>query len=416
MSLQIKDLKESNVFLNLLFENITSAVFLIDKNFNVQKVNKSFEILFSNKEEDIIDQLCGKVLGCHYTIDSGKACGTTPNCEFCELRNSSNAVFDYEKDTYKQLMFREFYINNSRLPKYFQYSSKQLSYNNHNFVIMIVDDVTENENKKNEISQKNKEITDSLNYAKNIQSITLPNNEFFKHVFPKHFVLFKPKDIVSGDFYWISEHKNLKYIVVADCTGHGVPGALMSIMGINFLNDIFNNLKIFEVYEILNLLRTKVISALKQRGVSGEQKDGMDMAICSINSETLEMQFAGANSSIYYISKNNKELVVELKGDKMPIAIHEQMHSFTCKTLHLTKGDSIYLMTDGYQDQFGGPTSHKGGKKFLMKNLKQLFIKNCHKNMDIQKEELNNALEKWKNGYEKKHEQTDDITIIGIEF
>jgi serine phosphatase RsbU (regulator of sigma subunit) len=385
---------------------------MVDKNFQVQKVNNSFEILFSRHEEDIIDQLCGEVIGCQHTVDSGQSCGTTAYCHQCELRNSASAAYDQNKHTFKQLLFREFYINNTRLQKHFQYTVKQLNYHNDVYVVMIVDDVTESETKKIELSQKNKEITDSLVYALNIQRTSLPTAEHFHQVFPEHFILFKPKDIVSGDFYWIAEKGNCKFIAVADCTGHGVPGAFMSILGINFLNDIFNNYPLLNVAEILNLLREKVISALKQRGVSGEQKDGMDMVLCSINKNHHELQFAGANNSVFIVSKKNPELLHELKGEKMPIAIHEHMKDFSSKSYPLQKGDQIYLMTDGYQDQFGGHT----GKKYYSKNLRNLLLTISKNSVEEQRQILDNTIEHWKTGCSVKHEQTDDITLVGIKI
>ena len=410
MVLNIENIKESNQFLNLLFDNITSAVFLVDKNFQVKKVNNSFEILFAQQEEDIVNQLCGEVIGCQHTVDSGQSCGTTAHCKQCELRNSTTAAYDLNVHTYKQLLYREFYINNDRLHKHFQYTVKQLNYKNDVYVVMIIDDVTESEAKKIELSQKNKEITDSLIYALNIQRTALPSEEHFYQIFPEHFILFKPKDIVSGDFYWIAEKENYKFVAVADCTGHGVPGAFMSIMGINFLNDIFNNHSTWDVSEILNILREKVIAALRQRGVSGEQKDGMDMVLCSINKTDSELTFAGANNSVFIISRNNPEQIHELKGDKMPVAIHEAMKDFTKKSYALQKGDQIYLMTDGYQDQFGG----HAGKKYYSKNLRNLLLTISKNSIADQCHILNNTIEHWKTGCSVKHEQTDDITLIGI--
>ena len=410
MELNIENIKESNQFLNLLFDNITSAVFLVDKKFQVQKVNNSFEILFSQQEEDIINQLCGEVIGCQHTVDSGQSCGNTVHCKLCELRNSANAAYDQNLHTYKQLLFREFYINNARVQKHFQYTVKQLNYHNDVYVVMIIDDVTESEIKKIELSQKNKEITDSLIYALNIQRTSLPTKEHFQQIFPDHFVLFKPKDIVSGDFYWIAENESYKYIAVADCTGHGVPGAFMSIMGINFLNDIFNNYVTRDLGEILNILREKVITALKQRGVSGEQKDGMDMVLCSIKKDDYELKFAGANNSVFIIPKKDPEMIHELKGNKMPVAIHEDMNDFTSKSYSLQKGDQIYLMTDGYQDQFGG----HAGKKYYSKNLRNLLLTISKNTLVDQCQILDNTIEHWKTGCSVKHEQTDDITLVGI--
>ena len=262
---------------------------------------------------------------------------------------------------------------------------------------------------KSHIERIHKEVTDSISYAKRLQNSALPKLNHVKAHLSDIFILFKPKDVVSGDFYWYAEVENQMVITVADCTGHGVPGAFMSMMGISMLKEIVVKEFVTQPDVVLRKLRKEVIKALGQKGEPGEQKDGMDISLCSINKETLELQWAGANNPCYIV--RNGELR-ELKADKMPIAIYEKMDKFTLHEIQLEKGDIIYLFGDGYHDQFGGPS----GKKFMSKRFKELLLSNSDKPLEGQKEILEKTIESWKNGYGKIYEQTDDITIMGIKI
>lgn len=269
------------------------------------------------------------------------------------------------------------------------------------------------------IEEHQKEIKDSINYAKRIQQAVMPSEAFFQNCLKElHaeandntgvFVLFKPKDIVSGDFYWATKVNEWLVFTVADCTGHGVPGSFMSMLGISFLNEIIRKKEVTKASEVLDHLRISIIDALKQKGEAGEQKDGMDVSICCINTRTMEMHVAAANNPVWLI-KNNETELTEIKPDKMPVAIHTNMPPFTNHTLQIQKGDTIYLASDGYQDQFGG----QNGKKFLTKNLKSLIVQNSKLPMDTQKKLLNEAIENWRSASGIINEQTDDITIMGI--
>ena len=270
---------------------------------------------------------------------------------------------------------------------------------------------------KNNIEEQKKEITDSITYAKRIQNAILPSGEYANNILGEHFILFKPKDIVSGDFYWSTKINEWLIVAVADCTGHGVPGAFMSMLGVSFLNEIVRKKEVTKSSEILNHLRLSVIEALQQKGASGEQKDGMDISVLVINTETYNAQWAGANNPLYIVKSQKSKVksvldklsdfgLEELKGDKMPIAIYPQMKDFTNHEFTLQKGDVIYLFTDGYADQFGGPK----GRKFMYRQLKELLVLNYEKPMSMQMEILQNAFEEWKGNYE----QIDDVTILGI--
>jgi ligand-binding sensor domain-containing protein/serine phosphatase RsbU (regulator of sigma subunit) len=264
---------------------------------------------------------------------------------------------------------------------------------------------------KEQIEEIYHEISDSINYAKRIQQAVLPSGIIADSILGEHFILFKPKDIVSGDFYWAIKIDKFLIVTLADCTGHGVPGAFMSMLGISFLNEIVRKKEITKASQILDNMRESVIESLKQQGTSDDQKDGMDMAIAVINIYTLEMQYAGANNPIFLITDSSKSLIV-LKPDKMPVAFYENMKPFTNNLLQLQKGDTLYFATDGYADQFGGPDK----KKFLSKRLKELLENLSREPINKQKEILDYTIEDWQNNYGEKIEQIDDITILGLKI
>ena len=257
---------------------------------------------------------------------------------------------------------------------------------------------------KNAIENKNKEITDSINYAERIQQALLftEESEFLKT--HDNFILYLPKDIVSGDFYWINENQNYTYIAVSDCTGHGVPGAFMSMLGISFLNEITNNNELISPAEILNQLREKVITNLGQKGKLGSSKDGMDISLIRVNNSTKEIEWAGANNPLWIIRE--KELI-ELKPDKQPIGYYIHPKPFTNHQLKLEKEDKVYLFSDGYVDQFGGESN----KKFMKKRLKELFFEYADTPIHQHQSILLEQLKTWKGT----NEQVDDICMIGFE-
>jgi serine phosphatase RsbU (regulator of sigma subunit) len=261
-----------------------------------------------------------------------------------------------------------------------------------------------------ELSRQKKEITDSIHYAQRIQNAVLSSLKNIEKKIPEYFILLKPRDIVSGDFYWLSDTGRKIIIVAADCTGHGVPGAFMSMLGISFLNKIVNENKITEPNQILEKLREDVIQSLKQTGREGEQKDGMDMALCVIDFDSLTMEFAGAQNPLYLIRGNE---LIETKADRMPVAYYEQMSDFTSHKITLKQGDCFYMFSDGYADQFGGPR----GKKFKYKALKELLIRIKEKSMAEQKELLEKTIQDWATGPDRngrQYDQVDDILVVGI--
>jgi serine phosphatase RsbU (regulator of sigma subunit) len=261
------------------------------------------------------------------------------------------------------------------------------------------------------IEQKNKDITDSINYAKRIQLGILPPTQVLDRCFKNYFVFYQPKDIVSGDFYWAVESFNretnekLSIIAAIDCTGHGVPGAFMSMLGNTLLNQTISHPEIITASDVLNYLNRKLPENLKSTGQEQNIRDGMDMALCIIDFKNMKMQFAGANNPCWIIRSNE---LIELKGDKQPISASNDIEKrdFTNITFDLKKNDCIYLLTDGFADQFGGPKE----KKFSYRRLKEELVINHSNSCEKQKEKLSTAFENWRGS----HEQIDDVCIIGI--
>ncbi len=254
---------------------------------------------------------------------------------------------------------------------------------------------------RDQIAYQKKHITDSINYAKKIQAAILPSMELFSDKLD-HFVLFKPRDIVSGDFYWVEEVDGQLIIIAADCTGHGVPGAFMSMLGVSLLNEIVLARKVLEPDQILNALRGKVIEALKQTGES-RIMDGMDMAVINLRQEEGKLSFSGAVNPLYHISNGTLQ---QIRADNMPVAIHEVMDPFTRHEVEFGRGDTFYIFSDGFADQFGGPLQ----KKYMAKNLKKFLLSVQDHPMIEQGRLLEAEFENYRNGMT----QVDDVVVIGI--
>ncbi|MBU0765858.1 MAG: tetratricopeptide repeat protein [Bacteroidetes bacterium] len=310
---------------------------------------------------------------------------------------------------------------------------------------------------KERIEEQKKEIDDSIRYAKRIQTAVLPADKYAGEIMGDHFIIFRPKDVVSGDFYWattvtttnivgakgastvLSNHLSplpILVVAVADCTGHGVPGAFMSMLGISFLNEIVRKREVTNAAMVLNQLRSSVIEALKQTGGEGEAKDGMDISLAAIETDTLRCRWAGANNPLWIIPKNvnvvdthgrvylhnnvnqtnqtdgSPPIITEYRPDKMPVAIHPTMESFTNHEIQLKEGDRLYLFSDGFPDQFGGPK----GKKFKYSAFRKLVKETVDPDIKKQGIKMEQALEDWMNPEGKKYEQVDDITVLAMKI
>jgi phosphoserine phosphatase RsbU/P len=256
------------------------------------------------------------------------------------------------------------------------------------------------------IEAQKSEITASIQYASRIQNALLPRDEEFAGLFPSFLILSSPKDIVSGDYYWLGVKDDKVVIAVADCTGHGVPGAFMSILGVSFLNEILNKSVKIRANEILNQLRDQVIKSLRQTGNSKEARDGMEIALCVVDKGKNKLQFSGAFRPLYLVRNGE---IHEMNGDNMPIGIYEEEdNSFTNKEMQFYAGDIIYLFTDGYIDQMGGESR----KTFRSQNFKKLLLDIHKEPMHKQKDILETNYNVWKGS----NDQQDDILIVGIKM
>lgn len=256
-----------------------------------------------------------------------------------------------------------------------------------------------------EITIKNKEITDNVNYAKRIQTAILPDLNKIYFAFANSFVLYLPKDIVSGDFYSFFKHDNTAILIAADCTGHGVTGAFLSVVGNSLLTQIVNERKITDPGEILDSLHEEMVNMLNQRNT--ESTDGMDVSICSVDLENLKLRYAGANRPLWIIRNNE---LITFSPNKFPVGGLQISHeeNFASHEFQLEKGDSFYLFSDGYADQFGG----EAGKKLMTKKFKEILLSIQEKSMSDQREHLMTYLQGWKG----EHEQVDDVLVIGAKM
>lgn len=254
---------------------------------------------------------------------------------------------------------------------------------------------------KHIIEEKNKDITDSINYASRIQNTILPDSKIFSTYFSDNFVFYRPKDIVSGDFYFAEEKNGKVYFAVVDCTGHGVPGALVSVFGYNGLRRCINEYNLSKPAEILDKLSSIVEESFKTKGK--EVADGMDLSLCVYDKSSNTLEYSGANNPIWIHQDND---IIQVKGDKQPVGHYHNKKPFTNHSLTLFKGDTLYLFSDGFADQFGG----EKGKKFKYSQFRQMVLDNVSKSMSEQKTIIEQAFEKWKGNLE----QVDDICILGI--
>jgi phosphoserine phosphatase RsbU/P len=256
-----------------------------------------------------------------------------------------------------------------------------------------------------EIKYKNKLLTYSIQYAHTIQAAVLKASQGGSDFFRDMFCLILPKDIVSGDFYWFHKNENKLLAGVFDCTGHGIPGAFMSILGVTLLNETVIREKIDEPHLILNRLREKIIEALGQKGVFSEVSDGMDGSIISYDLINRTLIYAGAYNPVYLIRDND---IIELKGDRMPLSHHTKMTGFSFREIKTKRDDCVYLFTDGYMDQFGGQYQ----KKFGYTQFKELLVRNHENPLKVQKQLLLDTYISWRD----KEEQVDDITVLGLKL
>ncbi len=261
------------------------------------------------------------------------------------------------------------------------------------------------EEQKDFVKQKNQNIIQSINYAKRIQNAMLPSLDILKNNFTDYFLIYKPARIVSGDFYYFNETENEIIIAIADCTGHGVPGGFMTMLGQSFLDHIINKNKTIDTGQILGKLRSMIMNSLNQIDMQSETTDGIDIAICKMEKSSLKIQYSGAHNPIMLIKNKQTEII---KADRMPIGIYPKMKSFKTNSRKLEKNDLIYLYSDGFQDQFGGSNN----KKYRRNKFYKLLKTNANKLIKKQNEIIKIELQNWMGN----NKQTDDILILGIKI
>lgn len=285
--------------------------------------------------------------------------------------------------------------------------------------------------KNEEIEHKNRDITSSINYASRIQRAVQTPSEYIDKIIPEHFILYRPRNIVSGDFYWVKQKADETYVIVADCTGHGVPGAFMSLLGVAFLSEIINRKNINSASQVLSEMRTSVIDALNQTGKIGETSDGMDMSLCILNPVKMTINYAGAhnplyiirettetgsfivngkkaieqNSKLYRFMQSKNKTLFQVKADKMPIGVFVRTNEFKNHYIKLETNDKLYMFSDGYIDQFGGERS----SKFKSKKFKETLLSIADLPMNMQYSKLQKILEEWMGNTP----QVDDIIVMG---
>lgn len=411
--------------LSIVASKTDNAVLIADNTGEIEWVNEGFTRLYGYTLEQF-----KRTKGKTFTESSENPEIQTIIKKAISERKSENyitkSITNQGKEIWVQTTFTPIYDENGLLNKQ----------------IAIDVDITKIKEAEEKIAKSNKKITYSIQYARRIQTAILPPKRIIERTLAQHFILYKPRDIVSGDFYWITRKQTKIFIAAADCTGHGVPGAFMSILGISFLNEIINkfsekkNIKDIHASDILDALKINVIKSLHQKGKSNQQKDGMDVALCMFDIDTRMLEYSGANVPIMIVKNNNDEIeyegneecllvfntnnthkLIEIKPDKMPIGIYSKKKnkSFTTKKIYLKTNDVLYMASDGYIDQFGG----KSGRKFLAKNLRNLLLNIQNESMENQRTILDTTIEDWKNNIKpngKPYQQIDDILVVGVKF
>jgi len=263
---------------------------------------------------------------------------------------------------------------------------------------------SEIEGQRSELQLRNKDLTDSLNYARRIQAALLPSEHHIRRIFPDYFIYYRPKHIVSGDFYWFSERDDKYFIAAADCTGHGVPGALMSMIGLELIHKIINDMKVDDSDQVLLTMNRELESAFfKEESGKPIIKDGIEMSICIIDKKTRVMEFSGAFLPVYIVRDDK---LIEIKGDKKNVVQSFAMVSFNRSTFTLQEGDLLYLFSDGYADQFGGPEN----KKFMYRRLRHILLTISKYPLPDQQRILDETIDSWM----EDHDQIDDMMILGV--
>lgn len=390
---QAEELEKANVELeklSLVASETNNAVSIIDKNDNFEWVNAGFTKLYGYTLQLLENELDKSIRKCplYEGIDE----------KIDEVyKNKRPVIFEHSAENRNK---EKIWIQSSISPIFdYQGNLKRL--------IIVDGDITAIKEAEHKIEEQNKNIKKSIQYARRIQNATLPSTKEFMQMFPENFILYLPREIVSGDFYWIKRVGNKKFFSVADCTGHGVPGAFMSMLGITLLNEIVSpNYEIdLKPDIVLNEMKRKLVIALRQGDKDTVSSDGIALSLCMIEDGKNILNFAGAENGIIVISKGK---LTSYQADEMNISLNVKEGDFTNNEIPISQGDYIYQFSDGYVDQFGGPGKRR--KKFLIARLRELLLEIYQKPADEQREILLEKHLEWKGNYR----QIDDILIMGV--
>jgi PAS domain S-box-containing protein len=391
--LRNKEIEKQNLeleYLSLVARKTDNAIMIMDAVGNIQWVNECFSKIYNYTFEEFIKVRGNNIIQTSFNPNiktTLQECIQTKKSVYYEALN----ITGDGKGIWTQTTLTPVLDNSCEI----------------SHLLTIDSDITKRKEYEIKITQQSNDITNSIRYAFQIQKALIPPRELFKSYLKDYLIIYKPKAIVSGDFYWIDQRNDQVLIALADCTGHGIPGAFMSILGISLMNEIFKMNKWHCTGNLLNILRNDLKKSLRQNHFSNELSDGMDISLCIVDKRQMKLKFSGANNSLF-IARNNE--LIEIKGDKMPIGIYvNDKSSFNCKEIEIRKDDKFYMSTDGYFDQFGGEKN----KKFMIKRFTKLLLEIHLLEFKEQKKILDNTIRNWQ-GIE--NEQIDDISIVGFKI
>ncbi|MGM0551040.1 MAG: SpoIIE family protein phosphatase [Bacteroidota bacterium] len=396
----IKENDFSEVFLHHVMDSMSSSMYLLDRNRQIVSMNRAAREWMQKKETGIVGSLFGNAITCSATTQGNK-CGTTTTCEACKLKEAIEQAFS-KAGQLQQVPNDTKFIVDEVTPqiRYLKYNVQALAHKGKRYALLILDDITHIEEQKLREEEKNKQLISGLTYARHLQKTMLPTRQKLEEALPGMVLFYQPKNIIGGDFYWIHQTPKSTFVALADCTGHGIPGAMLSILGISSLNLIVKERGVTAPAEILNQLRESFVESMQQQDIQSSS-DGMDISVCRMDRNNPRLTFAGANNGLVLINPTGIRMY---KGNKMPVGKYAKMTSFTEQTIPLWEDDRIYLFSDGYKDQFGGPRNKKLKRQPFMQLLQQTTNL---KPQDLYAF-LSNQFIQWKGT----NEQTDDIALL----
>lgn len=398
-----KENEFAEVFLKHVMDNMSSSMYLLDKDRRIVSMNRAAHHWIQKESSGLLGSLFGNAITCTAAADP-HPCGTTVNCQACKLKQAIEQAFEYPEQLHNVYHDTKFIVEQGNTQKrYLRYNVQALSHKGKAYALLMLDDITRIEKQKLREEEKNKQLISGLKYARHLQKTMLPTAKRLDDTLPGMALFYQPKNIIGGDFYWIHQTPEATFVVLADYTGHGIPGAMLSILGISSLNLIVKERGITKPAEILNQLRQSFVESMQQKDIHNSN-DGMDISICRIDKAKQQLTFAGANNGIIIITPQQETRL--FNGNKMPVGKYADMAPFSEQNINISQNDRIFLFTDGYKDQFGGPRN----KKFK----RQPFIDLLQKAAKLPQTELADWLAEEFRNWKGKNEQTDDVTVLSF--